>query len=312
MPFTNTAAASYGLLAMHAMDMYRMATNSLTPAAAPGLTAGGWTVEAYITGNDTLLPKGPLQLVERTICYGYLARRTSGELAAVIRGTDGFVEWIEDAEFRPIAYLPAIALPSGLGTMSVEQGFWTLYTSMQLIGTAGAALGALAPAIADAAGAAGTATVVGHSLGAALATYLALDLARGGLSGRVSACLFASPHTGNQAFVDLFDRTMEDYRLFNYILDIVPRIPLELGYVPPSRRTVILPTTAEANIRVNPGCNHHVICYCAMLDYEGTIEATTLVPAGEAGSAACILGPETGNPNLAKRLVSDLAGVVPV
>src|SRR5208282_200633 len=77
------------------------------------------------------------------------------------------------------------------------------YTSMQLISTAGAPPGALAPAIADAAGAAGTATVVRHSLGAALATYLTLDLARGGLSGRVSACLFASPHTGNQAFIDL-------------------------------------------------------------------------------------------------------------
>jgi hypothetical protein len=75
---------------------------------------------------------------------------------------------------------------------------------------------------------------------------------------------------------------------------------------------VIQPATAEANIRVNIGCNHHVICYCAMLDYEGTTQATTPVPAGEEGSATCILGPETGSPSLAKRLVSDLAGVVPV
>jgi hypothetical protein len=49
-----------------------------------------------------------------------------------------------------------------------------------------------------------------------------------------------------------------------------------------------------------------------MLDYDGTMRATTPVPAGEEGSAACILGPEVGTPGLAERLVSDLAGLVPV
>ena len=49
-----------------------------------------------------------------------------------------------------------------------------------------------------------------------------------------------------------------------------------------------------------------------MLDYEGTMKATTPVPAGEEDSATCILGPETGNPSLAKQLVSDFAGIVPV
>ena len=68
MPFTNTAAAAYGLLAMHAIDMYRLKTDSITPPAAPGLTVAGWTILAYITGNDSLLPegsKGPLQLTDR-------------------------------------------------------------------------------------------------------------------------------------------------------------------------------------------------------------------------------------------------------
>jgi triacylglycerol lipase len=323
MPSTNSAAAVYGLLAMHAMDMYRLEEDplkpptpgSLTPPAAPGLVAAGWTILAYITGNDSLLPKGPpkgpLPLVDRTVYYGYLAERAPGEMVAVIRGTDGFVEWIEDAEFLPVPYSPQIGLPAGLGTTLVERGFWTLYASMQLINPAGAPLGALAPAIAAAAGPAGMVTVVGHSLGSALATYLTLDLARGDLGGRVSACLFASPQTGNQAFVKLFDQTITNYRLFNYILDIVPRVPLGPDYFPLPRRTVIQPATAEATIRVDIGCNHHVICYCAMLDYEGTMKATTPVPAGEEGSAVCILGPETGIPSLAKQLVSDLAGIVP-
>ena len=162
------------------------------------------------------------------------------------------------------------------------------------------------------AGAAGPVTVVGHSLGSALATYLTLDLARAGLSARVSACLFASPHPGDQAFVALFDQTIADYRLFNYILDIVPRVPPGLGYAALPRRTVIRPSTAEAAIRFDIGCNHHVICYCAMLDYEETMNATNPVPPGEEGSKACILGPETGESTIAKEIVGFLAGVVPV
>ena len=311
MTFTNTIAAAYGLLAMHATDMFR-AGGSLTPPPAPGLTSAGWTIRAYITGNDTLLEKGPLHLNGTVVFYGFLAERAPGELAAVIRGTDDFVEWVQDAEFRPILYVPAIPLPATHDPISVEQGFWTLYATLQLISSTGPSLGALAPAITNAAASTGTVTVVGHSLGAALATYLTLDLARGSLGSRVLACLFASPHTGNQGFVTLFDQTIADYRLFNYILDLVPRVPLGLGYMPLPRRTVLRPATAEANIRVSIDCNHHVICYCAMLDYEGTMQATTPVPAGEQDSAACILGPETGEPSLAKQLVSDLAGVLPV
>jgi triacylglycerol lipase len=311
MQFTNRAAAACGLLAMHAMDMYRVNTASLTPIAAPGLTAAGWTITGYITGEDALFRKGPLQF-GTTVCYGFLARNTSGHNVAVIRGTDGFVEWIEDAEFLPTGYAPRIGLPGGPGAMLVEQGFWTLYQSMKLIDPTGVPLGDLAPAIAAKIGPSATVTAVGHSLGAALSTYLALDLTRGGIGPPVSACLFASPRTGNQAFVDLFDQAITEYRLFNYILDVVPRVPLGPDYVPLPRRTVIQPATAEASIRVSIECNHHVICYCAMLDYEATMQATTPVPAGEESSAACILGPETGLPSLAKQLVSDLAGLVPV
>ncbi len=231
---------------------------------------------------------------------------------AVIRGTDGLVEWIEDGIFSPIPYKPKLVLSSAQGPVAVEQGFWTIYAGMDLITPAGASLGALASAIVLALGTTGRLTVIGHSLGAALATYLTVDLARGGLAGRVTACLLASPHTGDKAFVDLFDATVADYRLFNYLLDVVPRVPLGLGYEPLPRRTVIRPATAEANIRVNTACNHHVVCYCAMLDYEGTMSALTPMPAGEADSAACILGPETGLPSLAKVLAGAVGAVVPV
>jgi hypothetical protein len=317
MSFTNTKAATYGLLAMHAMDMYRARPGSPTPEPAAGLAAAGWTVVAYLIGTDTVLPRGvrgPLQRAAgTTVCYGFAARNAAGDLAVAIRGTDGFVEWIEDAEFTQIRYAPAIELPPAGPPITVEAGFWGVYGSLRLVDPNGAALGILAPALTAMAGATGPLTIVGHSLGSALATYLTLDLARAGLGARVSACLFASPHPGNQGFAAMFDQTVADYRLFNYILDIVPRVPpTELGYTPLPRRTVIRPSTAEAAIRFDIACNHHLICYCAMLDYEGTDKATSPVPPGEEKSRSCILGPETGQPSIAKEIAAFLAGAVPV
>ena len=58
MPFTNITAAAYRLLGMRVMDMFRVGASSLTPPAAPGLTAAGWTMKAYITGNARCLPRG--------------------------------------------------------------------------------------------------------------------------------------------------------------------------------------------------------------------------------------------------------------
>src|ERR1700759_4914380 len=87
-------------------------------------------------------------------------------------------------------------------------------------------------------------TVVGHSLGSAIATYLTYDLAKLA-KGPVSACLFASPRTGNAAWVAAFDAAIKDYALFNYILDIVPKVPFDalplIQYSTLPRETVLDP-----------------------------------------------------------------------
>jgi triacylglycerol lipase len=121
---------------------------------------------------------------------------------------------------------------------------------------------------------------------------------------------FASPHPGNQAFATLFDHTVNNYVVYNYLLDLVPRVPpTEIGYCSLPKRQVIQPATAQAEIRFDVGCNHHIVCYLAMLDYKATMQAITPVPAGEEGSAACIRGPQTGQPTLAKSLVNRIVEV---
>jgi triacylglycerol lipase len=316
MPFTNSTAVPYGLLAMHAMDIYRLKTCPPAPFIAPSAPPGGGVIIGYVMGIDTVLPghpqftPGPLAALGHRVCYGTVVRHGPNEVVVALRGTDGFVEWIEDGEFPQIAYQPALPLPDGVPAAMVEQGFWDIYTSLRLTNPAGTLLGDLAVALPTVVGPGDSVVVAGHSLGSALATYLTLDLVRGPLGQKVSGCYFASPHPGNTAFTTFFDQTVRDYQVYNYLLDIVPRVPpIEFGYSALPKLQVIQPATAQADIRLGLGCNHHVVCYLAMLDYKATLQAITPVPPGEEGSAACIKGPQTGKPSIAKSLVDRIVEV---
>ena len=121
----------------------------------------------------------------------------------------------------------------------------------------------------------------------AVATYFVQGLAE--LIGeRARACVFASPRTGDRAWADLFDRTVKEYAVFNYVIDAVTHVPNGFGYVTLPRASRIDPQTAQAGIRVGLGCNHHVICYCAMLDFQQTMPFAK--DPRDAMCAACIKG----------------------
>jgi hypothetical protein len=67
MPFTDSPVVPYGLLVMHAMDIYRQKTCPPIPVGPPPPPTGGGTLIGYILGTDTILlghPQinaGPLQ-----------------------------------------------------------------------------------------------------------------------------------------------------------------------------------------------------------------------------------------------------------
>jgi triacylglycerol lipase len=307
MPISDTEAVGYGLLAMYAEDMYSP-VGSLHPtadsriAAASGIAAAGWKVVGYLTALEALFPPQKTLSLDnaRRVFFGFVAQDNSNpnSYVAAVRGTDGIVEWVIDAEFVPIPH------PRHPGS-TVEQGFWNIYQTMSL---ADPATGVTthqnaAEGIEKLVGTAGTIVVIGHSLGSALATYLAEDLSER-LPSRVSACLFASPHTGNSTWVSLFDNNIGNYRLFNYILDIVTHVPALLGFAALPKVTEIQPGTgqgglvAQAGIELSLLCNHHVICYCAMID-NTVVRPTT---SADTSCKACILAPPAGMPESAKAL----------
>jgi len=273
---TDQQAAQYGLLVQYAYDVYEADRGNLAPDPDPRLTPD-WTVLGNLTATDCLFRRGQTIVAGAISWYGYLAQSVASpdQFVMVLRGTEGILEWIEDAQFLPKAH-PAGGL--------VEMGFWNLYQSLRYVPLTGVAMPpwvGLSLAVG-----AGNVTVIGHSLGSTLGTFLAFDLAVT-LGDRVSACLFASPRPGDAAFCKAFDARVKSYRLYNYELDVVPRVPFGPAYTDLPRVSWIGVSGAQARIRFDLACHHHVLSYCAMLDY--SLFALADSPA-DSIYAACIRG----------------------
>lgn len=279
---TAAQVSKYGLLPMIAMDMYQSTPTSLAPPPDIRLAAE-WKLLGYLTATDFLfVPQRAMLKLNNTVCYGYLAQSIvdPSVFVVAIRGTNGILEWVDDARFDCVAHPVA---------GKVEAGFWGIYESMQYRSLEGD-VSSVAAGIAKVVGT-GTVTVIGHSLGSALCTYLTFDLADAKmLADRVSAVILASPRTGNTAFVQAFDARVKEYDLWNYELDVVPRVPRGDNYADLPRLNWITMAVAQASVRFSLLCHHHNVCYCSMLNY-GLCDWKKLSNALDASYAACIRGP---------------------
>lgn len=271
--------ARLGLTVICAMDMHELAPGNLAPTLDARLTAD-WQLRGYLVGEDIFRAShGPLLPVTERVCYGLLLESTTrpDEFVVAVRGTYGLLEWAEDGEFA--------SCPHPLGG-HVECGFWGVYERLRLRLPDGSEKTPMS-GIADVVGA-GMVTVVGHSLGAALATYLTLDLAEIPKL-RVRGRFFASPRPGDTDFAKLFDSTVADYLAYAYALDVVPHVPFGLGYTPLPKLLTLTPANAQARIGFGPQCAHHLVGYLAMIDYALTDWAH--MPAIDQSNASCIKGP---------------------
>eukprot|EP01101_Sappina_pedata_P002491 TRINITY_DN12724_c0_g1_i1.p1 TRINITY_DN12724_c0_g1~~TRINITY_DN12724_c0_g1_i1.p1 ORF type:complete len:302 (-),score=73.51 TRINITY_DN12724_c0_g1_i1:78-857(-) len=147
-----------------------------------------------------------------TSTYGYVG--TSGTSVVVgFRGTNDYdlKNWMSDFEFKeesPYEDEPDVRVHSGfyndyesvkVGIIEEVKGIWSKDKHTEV-------------------------TVVGHSLGASLATFLVVDLAREGIS-KVKLVDFGSPRVGNRHFASYFKKLSEDsVRVVNQ-KDIVPHLP---------------------------------------------------------------------------------------
>jgi len=260
-------AAELGLLVADVYNACDANVLSLQPQAEPGsLLAALQTngqILGYLVANDALFSDDKhLHIVAQQVCYGVLIRDFRDACVIVIRGTRGIVEWAIDAEVK------LVNEPTTPGAGCVEQGFWSVYNSMQFFRLDGTQAPDLLAAIKGEVGNKPL-VVVGHSLGAAIATYMTFELADPACLGTgVSGCFLASPRPGDSGYSDAFQQRVERYVVINNSQDAVPKLPpTSLGFQTLANVLSLDATNADpgAVIRDDILCHHHVVCYAAML-----------------------------------------------
>jgi hypothetical protein len=247
-------------------ETYDVSASDLTNSAGTVLTAGGtqYTVVTTIYANDLATDMNPNR-VDDTVSIGLICQANgAGDAVITIRGTEGTLEWIHDAEFL------TVPCPFLVGAGHTEDGFTAMYNSLRT----GAAPNS--PTVAKSIGSltfprpVTSVTVCGHSLGGALATLLALDVAANTPFKSPAVYTYGSPRTGDSLFASTFNQVVTNsYRIENR-LDIVPKLPpppayehVDEGYeLTPVR---LLPLPAEILVDFTPSCEHAVATYLHLL-----------------------------------------------
>ena len=238
--FNAVAAELYGGFVAAAYAMYNSAPTILHPPPSTDFPAG-YTLSAWVQMQDFILDS------LAPVFYGFIAHSNQPPDQAVlaIRGTSNGVEWWDDANSLGMTPFPVQNCGNvGLGfekiyaTMEVveAQPAATTHASLRSVGSFAAQVAehlkrrARARATASPAASPPPIAVVGHSLGAALATYYAAENALVHKIQNPGLWTFASPKVGDQGFVDAFNRLgLTSWRIVNK-QDIVPYLPPGLFY----------------------------------------------------------------------------------
>ena len=247
-------------------ETYDVSPGDLTNSAGKVLTAGAtdYTVVTTVYANDLATDMNPSR-VDDTVSIGLICQANgAGDTVITLRGTEGTLEWIHDAEFG------TVPCPFLVGAGHTEDGFTAMYSSLRT----GAAPNS--PTVAKSIGSLAfprpvtSMTVCGHSLGGALATLLALDLAANTGFSHPVVYTYASPRTGDSLFVSTFNQVVTNsYRIENR-LDIVPKLPPPPTYQHVDERyeltpVRLLPLPAEILVDFTPSCEHALATYLHLL-----------------------------------------------
>jgi predicted lipase len=191
----------------------------------------------------------------------------ASDVVIAIRGTEGIMEWVQDAKFGmvPCPFLP--------GAGNTEDGFTVMYSSLRT-GTSAAspsvvnALNGLAFPIPI--NASTSVTICGHSLGGSVVTLLALDVAANTKFNNPTVYSYASPRAGDQTFTNTYNHMVPNtYRIANR-MDLVPKLPMPPLYdhvLSLNELNPVLWASVPPRILVKPelACEHILNTYLHLL-----------------------------------------------
>jgi hypothetical protein len=201
---------------------YAIPPSNTTNAAGQIVTVGAasYQVITSMFANDLATDMNPARGESRVSIGFILQAATTGDVVIAVRGTEGVHEWIHDAEFL---MLPCPILP---GSGHTEDGFTAMYLSMTT------SLDPMCPSVTRSLPTAKfprpitSLTICGHSLGGALATLLALDVAANTAFKNPTVFTYASPRTGGPQFAATYNQVVRDTTRIAGRLDLVPKLPL--------------------------------------------------------------------------------------
>lgn len=190
--------------------------NPGNPNPQPPAFPPGWTYVATLQVD--------LQLLGTYYFIGWILRGSSGQYAIVYLGTED-LEWFYDGD--------AFMTPHPLGG-NVEAGMYDMYGSLSMTTPTQPARVPFSKFLATL-DTSKPIMLTGHSLGGALTTYTAADIAllpTPPAAANLQIYSIASPRVGDQSFVNAFNaKVINNFRIYN-IRDYVPTLPPEdLGYV---------------------------------------------------------------------------------
>lgn len=211
MPMDTVVAAGWGPFVQAAYDQFYGAPDVLDPISVP--LPSGYSLVRTIQMND-MSGSDP-------VFVGYLAAGGSPRVQVVaLRGTATAFEWVDDLHWAPVPFTQV----SGGG--KVAEGFHDLYGSFATMvpGQSGVSAGTVGlvssidPTV--------PLVVTGHSLGGALSTLLAADLAANS-SLQPQVWTFASPKVGDADFAARYGAlSTVSWRIYN-IVDPIPYFPFD-------------------------------------------------------------------------------------
>jgi Lipase (class 3) len=265
--FDPNLAVKYGTFVSAAYAMYEANPSSLQPP--PNNIPDGYTLAAWITMNDFGFGNS------QPTFYGFLASDDADPTSFVmaIRGTSSALEWWDNAHALFTTFKNTV---SG-GNVSL--GFDTIYGTLQVEdvsptqtrAAAGASFAEQVAAVVQSRTVSNGARidtakliVVGHSLGAALATLYVAD---NGINNRIpipTVYTFASPRVGDATFVAAYNALgLTSWRVVNKP-ELVPNLPPDIfGYAHVDEIQLI-----DSSGKVNDGiaCALSLETYLHMLD----------------------------------------------
>lgn len=201
---------------------YAVDPKDITNHAGQNLSVGAanYQVVTSIFANDLATEMDPARGQARVSIGLILQSANSGDIVIAIRGTEGIQEWVHDGEFLLVTcpFLP--------GAGHTEDGFTAVYMSMTTtpdpkcprVTQSLAGLNFPRPVT--------SLTICGHSLGGALATLLALDIAANTVFKNPSVYTYASPRTGGPQFAATYNQVVPNTNRIAARLDLVPKLPL--------------------------------------------------------------------------------------